>query len=129
MEIFYSVGWWNGNHRFLHCNSSVLGSGGIQLFKLEVPGPVADKIKPRLRETAKMLWIVYCSFTLLQIILLTLAGMPLFDSVCHGLTTMPTGGFSTQNDSIGAYSSDLIHYIIIAFMFIAGSTLPFIIRL
>ena len=98
----------------------VLGSGGIQLFKLEVPGPVADKIKPRLRETAKMLWIVYCSFTLLQIILLTLAGMPLFDSICHGLTTMPTGGFSTQNDSIGAYSSDLIHYIIIAFMFIAG---------
>ena len=91
-----------------------------RLFKLEVPGPVADKIKPRLRETAKMLWIVYCSFTLLQIILLTLAGMPLFDSVCHGLTTMPTGGFSTQNDSIGAYSSDLIHYIIIAFMFIAG---------
>ena len=73
-----------------------------------------------------MLWIVYCSFTLLQIILLTLAGMPLFDSVCHGLTTMPTGGFSTQNDSIGAYSSDLIHYIIIAFMFIAGVNFTFI---
>ena len=98
----------------------VLGSGGIQLFKLEVPGPVADKIKPRLRDTAKMLWLVYFSFTLIQIILLTIAGMPFFDSVCHGLTTMPTGGFSTQNESIGAYSSDLIHYIIIAFMFIAG---------
>ena len=99
----------------------VLGSGGIQLFKLEVPGPVADKIKPRLRETAKMLWIVYCSFTLLQIFLLTLAGMPFFDSVCHGLTTMPTGGFSTQNESIAAYSNPLIHYIIIFFMIVAGA--------
>ena len=98
----------------------ILGSGGIQLFKLEVPGPVADKITPRLRETAKMLWIVYFGFTLLQILLLGLAGMPWFDSVCHALTTMPTGGFSTQNASIGAYSSPLIQYIIISFMFIAG---------
>jgi len=98
----------------------ILGSGGIQLFKLEVPGPVADKITPRLRETAKMLWIVYFGFTLLQIFLLGLAGMPWFDSVCHALTTMPTGGFSTQNASIGAYSSPLIQYIIILFMFIAG---------
>ena len=98
----------------------ILGSGGIQLFKLEVPGPVADKITPRLRETAKMLWIVYFGFTLLQILLLGLAGMPWFDSVCHALTTMPTGGFSTQNASIGAYSSPLIQYIIILFMFLAG---------
>ena len=98
----------------------ILGSGGIQLFKLEVPGPVADKIKPRLRETARMLWMVYVGFTLLQILLLGLAGMPWFDSVCHGFTTMPTGGFSTQNASIAAYSNPVIHYIIIFFMFIAG---------
>ena len=98
----------------------ILGSGGIQLFKLEVPGPVADKIKPRLRETARMLWIVYVGFTLLQILLLGLAGMPWFDSVCHGFTTMPTGGFSTQNASIAAYSNPVIHYIIIFFMFVAG---------
>ena len=98
----------------------ILGSGGIQLFKLEVPGPVADKIKPRLRETARMLWMVYVGFTLLQILLLGLAGMPWFDSVCHGFTTMPTGGFSTQNASIAAYSNPVIHYIIIFFMFVAG---------
>ena len=98
----------------------ILGSGGIQLFKLEVPGPVADKIKPRLRETARMLWMVYVGFTLLQILLLGLAGMPWFDSVCHGLTTMPTGGFSTQNASIASYSNPVIHYIIIFFMFVAG---------
>ena len=88
----------------------ILGSGGIQLFKLEVPGPVADKIKPRLRETARMLWIVYVGFTLLQILLLGLAGMPWFDSVCHGFTTMPTGGFSTQNASIAAYSNPCLLY-------------------
>jgi trk system potassium uptake protein TrkH len=97
-----------------------LGSGGIQLFKLEVPGPVADKIKPRLRETAKMLWIVYLGITLASIISLVLAGMPIFDSVCHAFTIMPTGGFSIKNASIAYYDSTLIHTIIMFFMFVAG---------
>ena len=98
----------------------LLGVGGVQLFKAEVPGPVADKIRPRVRETAKILWMVYVGFTFVQMLLLGLAGMPWFDSVCHALTTMPTGGFSTQNASIAAYSNPLIHYIIIFFMFVAG---------
>ena len=86
----------------------LLGVGGVQLFKAEVPGPVADKIKPRVKETAKILWMVYVGFTILQTMLLGLAGMPWFDSVCHAFTTMPTGGFSTQNASIASYSSPLI---------------------
>ena len=98
----------------------LLGVGGVQLFKAEVPGPVADKIRPRVKETAKILWMVYVGFTFLQFLLLGFAGMPWFDSICHALTTMPTGGFSTQNASIAAYSNPLIHYIIIFFMFIAG---------
>jgi len=98
----------------------LLGVGGVQLFKAEVPGPVADKIRPRINETAKILWMVYIGFTLLQVLLLVLAGMPWFDSLCHAFTTMPTGGFSTQNASIASYSNPLIHYIIIIFMFIAG---------
>ena len=98
----------------------LLGVGGVQLFKAEVPGPVADKIRPRVKETAKILWMVYIGFTFLQFLLLGFAGMPWFDSVCHAFTTMPTGGFSTQNASIAAYSNPLIHYIIIFFMFIAG---------
>ena len=98
----------------------LLGVGGVQLFKAEVPGPVADKIRPRVREAAKILWMVYVGFTFVQVLLLGLAGMPWFDSVCHALTTMPTGGFSTQNASIAAYSNPLIHYIIIFFMFVAG---------
>jgi len=98
----------------------LLGVGGVQLFKAEVPGPVADKIKPRVKETAKFLWMVYVGFTVLQMTLLRLAGMPIFDAICHAFTTMPTGGFSTQNASIAAYSSPLIQYIIIFFMFVAG---------
>ena len=98
----------------------LLGVGGVQLFKAEVPGPVADKIRPRVRETAKILWMVYVGFTFVQVLLLGLAGMPWFDSVCHAFTTISTGGFSTQNASIAAYSNPLIHYIIIFFMFVAG---------
>ena len=98
----------------------LLGVGGVQLFKAEVPGPVADKIKPRVRETAKFLWIVYVGITVAQIIALIIAGMGIFDSICHAFTTMPTGGFSTKNASIGHYESSIIHYIIIFFMFVAG---------
>jgi len=98
----------------------LLGVGGVQLFKAEVPGPVADKIRPRVKETAKILWMVYVGFTFLQFLLLGFVGMPWFDSICHAFTTMPTGGFSTQNASIAAYSNPLIHYVIIFFMFIAG---------
>ncbi|MDP6338915.1 MAG: potassium transporter TrkG [Candidatus Marinimicrobia bacterium] len=98
----------------------LLGVGGVQLFKAEVPGPVADKIRPRVKETAKILWMVYVGLTVVETILLGISGMPWFDSICHALTTMPTGGFSTQNASIAAYGNPLIHYIIIIFMFIAG---------
>ena len=98
----------------------ILGSGGIQLFKLEVPGPVADKIKPRLRETAKMLWIVYLGITFVNIIALALVGMPIFDSICHAFTIMPTGGFSIKNASIAYYDNYLIEFVIMFFMLLAG---------
>ena len=98
----------------------LLGVGGVQLFRAEVPGPVADKIRPRVRETAKILWMVYLGFTAVQILLLSFSGMPWFDSICHSFTTMPTGGFSTKNASIGYYDSVAIQYIIIFFMFLAG---------
>mgnify|MGYP001189932680 CR=1 FL=1 len=98
----------------------LLGIGGVQLFKAEVPGPVASKITPRVRETAKLLWIVYVGFTLLEVISLLLAGMDLFDSICHSFATISTGGFSTKNASIAYFDNSAIHYIIIFFMFIAG---------
>ena len=98
----------------------LLGVGGVQLFKAEVPGPVADKIKPRVRETAKLLWIIYLGMTVIQIFALRIAGMETFDSICHAFTTMPTGGFSTKNASIAHFDNPVIHYIIIFFMFLAG---------
>lgn len=99
----------------------VLKIGNMQLFMAEVPGPTPDKLHPKIKETAKRLWAIYAGFTLVEVILLRFGGMSLFDSVCHSFTTMATGGYSTQNASIAAYPSPYIHYVIIIFMFIAGT--------
>ncbi len=94
--------------------------GGMQLYKAEVPSPVPDKLKPRIKETAVILWKVYALLTVLQVILLLIGGMSLFDSICHAFTTMPTGGFSTQNASIAQYQSTYFDTIFIIFMILAG---------
>jgi trk system potassium uptake protein TrkH len=99
----------------------ILGIGGMQLFVAEVPGPTKDKIHPRIRETAKRLWVIYFLFTVLEIFLLYVGGMNLFDSINHSFTTMATGGFSTKQASIAYYDSPFIHYVIIVFMFLAGT--------
>ncbi len=97
-----------------------IGAGAVHLFNAEVPGPMAEKVLPRIRDNAARLWQIYVGFTLLQIVLLVLAGMSLFDSVNHSFATMATGGFSTKNASIIYYDSALIEFIIIVFMIIAG---------
>ncbi|MBU1169591.1 MAG: TrkH family potassium uptake protein [Proteobacteria bacterium] len=97
-----------------------LGVGGMQLYKAEVPSPVPDKLKPRLSETAMILWKVYALISLAQFILLWLGGMTVFDSLCHTFTTMPTGGFSTRNTSIAHYDSLYFDCVIILFMVISG---------
>jgi trk system potassium uptake protein TrkH len=98
----------------------ILGVGGMQLFRAETPGPVSTKLTPRIKDTAKILWLVYVGLTAIQFLLLCLAGMPVFDSICHSLTTMPTGGFSPKAASIGHYESSAIHWIITIFMLLAG---------
>lgn len=97
-----------------------LGVGGMQLFKAEVPGPMTDKLKPRVKETAKILWGVYLVFTLIETVLLLLGDMSLFDALTHTFGTMATGGFSTKNASVGGFQSAYIDYVIIVFMLIAG---------
>jgi trk system potassium uptake protein len=97
-----------------------LGVGGIQMYKAEVPSPVPDKLAPRLSDSAKILWMVYAGLTVLLGVLLTIGGMPVFESVCHALTTLPTGGFSPKNASIAHYDSAYIHYVIVGFMILAG---------
>ncbi len=100
----------------------LLGIGGMQLFAAEAPGPSADKLHPRITDTAKRLWLIYVSFTVIETILLKLAGMSFFDAINHALSTLSTGGFSTKNASV-AYWNDkpLIQYIIIFFMLLAGT--------
>lgn len=97
-----------------------LGVGGIQLYKAEVPSPVPDKLTPRLSDSAKILWMVYAGMTLIEIIFLLAGGMPLFESICHALTTLPTGGFSPKNASVGHYNSAYFEYVIVVFMLLAG---------
>jgi trk system potassium uptake protein TrkH len=99
----------------------VFGIGGMQLFMAEVPGPTPDRISPRIRQTAKALWGIYLMFTLSEIILLWIAGMGLFDAVCHSFATMSTGGFSTKQASVAYWSSPAIQYIVVLFMFLAGT--------
>ncbi|WP_299253898.1 TrkH family potassium uptake protein [uncultured Lacinutrix sp.] len=100
----------------------LLGIGGMQLFAAEAPGPSADKLHPRITDTAKRLWLIYFGYTAAETILLKVAGMSFFDAINHSMTTLSTGGFSTKNASV-AYWNDkpLIQYIIIVFMFLAGT--------
>ncbi len=97
-----------------------LGVGGMQLYKAEVPSPVPDKLKPRIRDTAMVLWKVYALFSLAEVVLLMLGGMSFFDALCHAFTTMPTGGFSTWNTSVAHFDSLYIDMVFIFFMIVAG---------
>ena len=97
-----------------------LGVGGMQLYKAEVPSPVPDKLKPRIRDTAMILWKVYALLSLVQAILLMLGGMNLFDALCHTFTTMPTGGFSTKNSSVAYFGGVYFDCVFIFFMLLAG---------
>lgn len=98
-----------------------LGIGGMQLFSAEVPSPTPDKLHPHVKDTAKRLWIIYLLFTVLETILLWVGEMKFFDALCHSLTTMATGGYSTKQASIAYWSSPYIHYVITFFMFVAGT--------
>src|SRR5690606_37861749 len=100
----------------------LLGIGGMQLFAAEAPGPGGDKLHPRITDTAKRLWLIYFGYTVLETLLLKLAGMTFFDAINHSLATMSTGGFSTKNASLAYWNHQpIIQYITILFMFLAGS--------
>ena len=100
----------------------LLGIGGMQMFAAEAPGPSADKMHPRITDTAKRLWLLYFGLTLAEALLLKLAGMGYFDAINHAMSTLSTGGFSTKNASIAHWNDQpLIQYIIIVFMLVAGT--------
>lgn len=97
-----------------------LGVGGMQLFKAESPGPTAERLKPRVTETAKLLWMVYLIYTVAITLLLWVGKMDFFDSICHAFSTIATAGFSTKNTSITHFNNYYIDFVIILFMVIAG---------
>ncbi len=98
-----------------------LGIGGLKIFRAESPGPVTDKIMPKIKDTAKILYLTYITISLAEILLLKLGGMSLYESAVHTFGTLGTGGFSNRGASIGAYDSSYIHVVISIFMILSGT--------
>lgn len=99
----------------------LLGSGGYQIFKAESPGPISDKIVPRMKDTAKLLYVTYIIISLIEFVLLKFGGMTFYESAVHTFGTLGTGGFSTKNGSIGAFNSSYITIVISIFMVLSGT--------
>jgi trk system potassium uptake protein TrkH len=97
-----------------------LGAGGKHLFRGEVPGTTAEGLRPRIAETSFALWKLYGALTIIEIALLKILGLDLFDAVCHAFTTMSTGGFSTLDSSVGGFDSAAVEYVIASFMLIGS---------
>jgi len=97
-----------------------LAVGGRQLLAAESPGPSPEILRPRITETAKIMWGIYLLFSFSEVILLKLAGLPLFDSFIHMFSTMSTGGFSSHTSNIGFFDRARVETIITCFMFLAG---------
>ncbi|MEZ4226577.1 MAG: TrkH family potassium uptake protein [Polyangiaceae bacterium] len=97
-----------------------LGVGAKHLFRTEVPGPITEGLRPKIKQTALSLWWIYAALTALATGLLVVAGMPLYDAICHAFSTLGTGGFSTRGASVGAYNNASVDWIITGFMLLAG---------
>lgn len=99
----------------------MLGVGGMQLYRAEMPGPIKDnKLTPRITETAKALWYIYVALTITCALAYWLAGMDAFDAIAHSFSTVAIGGFSTHNASISYFDSAAIELITVVFMVLAG---------
>lgn len=98
----------------------LLGVGGMQLYKAEMPGPMKEsRLTPRITQTAKYLWLVYTGYTLACIVCLKWAGLDWFESVCHAFSALALGGFSTRDASVQALESPAVEAVLTAFMLVA----------
>ncbi|MCG8482318.1 MAG: TrkH family potassium uptake protein [Clostridia bacterium] len=97
-----------------------VGAGGFQIFKAESPGPISDKIAPRIKDTAKILYVTYIIITAAETILLLFGGLSLYDALVHTFGTVGTGGFSSHNKSIAAFNSTYVYMVISFFMLMSG---------
>lgn len=103
-------------------------SGGMQMFNAEVTGITHDKLRPRISQTAKGLWLIYIVLTLVLFILLIIGPMDTFEAICHAFSTMSTGGFSTADASIEAWDSIYIESVVTVFMFLGGTSFVLLYR-
>ena len=97
-----------------------LGAGTVFLMRAESPGPIKDKLLPKLGQSAKILYVIYLILIAAETVCLRIAGMPWFDSICHSMASISTGGFAIKNTSIAYYDSMAIDWIMIVFMFLAA---------
>jgi trk system potassium uptake protein TrkH len=98
-----------------------LGTGGKRLYRVEAPGPSPEGLQPQIRETARVLFLIYLALTVVQVVALRLAGMSVYEAVCHTFATLATGGFSTANASVGAFDGPAVRIVVIVFMVLAGA--------
>ena len=114
---------WLGGMGFIVLSLAILplvGVGGMQLYKAEVPSPTPDRLQPRITDTAGVLWKVYALMTLAETVLLMFGGLNWFDATCQSFATMATGGFSTKNASIAGFNSPYVDWVVAIFMILAG---------
>ena len=122
MEKYDALDWRYGYNCFGDCNSSSFGYWRYAVIFSGGSRSNSDKLHPRITDTAKRLWFIYVAYTIVETLLLYLAGMSLFDAVNHSMSTMASGGFSTKNNSLAHWNHlPWVHYIIIIFMFLAGT--------
>ncbi len=99
----------------------LMGVGAMQLFRAEAPGLEMDRLRPRIRSTARILWLIYLGMSVILAVLLMAGGMDWFDAVCQMFAAIGTGGFSTKNTSIAWFHSAYIDWVIILFLWIAST--------
>jgi len=98
-----------------------ISAGGSRLFKAEAPVLTVDRIRPKMMKTARILWLIYILFSIIEVILLFLCKVSLYDAICTTFSTMSTGGFHPRAESISFYKNPLVEFIVIVFMFLAGT--------
>ncbi len=121
--FFRSIAHWIGGMGMIVLSLAILpmlGVGGMQMFHAEVPGPTHDKLSPRIKQTAALLWTVYAAVSGVLTVLLMFGGMNLFDALSHTFGTMGTGGCSTRDAGLAYYDSEYINILVTVFMIIAG---------
>jgi trk system potassium uptake protein len=121
--LWRSIGHWAGGMGIILLTVALmplLGVGGIQIIKAEVPNPEKEKITPRITTAAKILWGTYCVFTIVLALLYRIGGMDWFDAVCHSFTIMSTGGVCTKNTGFGYYNSAFIDWVTVVFMLLGA---------